>query len=80
MKEYLPMVGTTAAPSYAYWHDDPACHVEVFCGPVQLFVNCKTCKIAVNLEAIAFRADPVTSYMPRKDLPDDTSDTGSSSE
>lgn len=80
MKEYPPMVGTTAAPSYVHWHDDRACKVAVFLGPTQVFVNCSTCKIAVNLEAIAFRADPRESFVPRKDLPDDTSDAGTSGE
>lgn len=80
MKQYPPMVGTTAAPSWAGWHEGPLCEVSLMMGPTQLFISCATCRIAVNLEAIAFRADPGESRTPREDLPDDTSDSGSRGE
>lgn len=74
MKQYPPMVGTTAAPTWDGWHEDRACRVNLMMGATQLFVYCETCRIAVNLEAIAYRSNPADSHTPRKDLEDDTSD------
>jgi len=76
MIEYPPMEGTTAAPSWGHWHNRPECEVHIMNGPTQLFIYCVRCRIAVNLEAIAFRSNPKFSFIPREELPDDKSDAG----
>lgn len=76
MNIYPQMSGTTYAADYGSWHDNLACKVSVFSSGGREWINCATCKIAVNLEAICMKVDPVLSYVPRKELENDKSDAG----